>query len=87
MIALSPATRIYLATGATDLRKSFEGLSDLVAHRFQEDPLSGHLYVFTNRKKNRTAVEPGSAPNAWVKVALPGPRQPNPQRCASWPRN
>lgn len=53
MIALSPATRIHLATGAPDLRKSLEGLSDWVAHRFQEDPLSGHLYVFTNRKQER----------------------------------
>jgi len=53
MIPLSPAPRIFLASGATDLRKSFEGLSDLVAHQFQEDPLSGHLYVFTNRKRNR----------------------------------
>ena len=48
MIALSPATRIYLAAGATDLRKSFEGLSDMVTHQFQEDPLSGHLYVFVH---------------------------------------
>jgi hypothetical protein len=56
MIALSPATRIYLAAGATDLRKSFEGLSDLVAHHFQQDPLSGHLYVFSNHRKNRIKV-------------------------------
>jgi transposase len=53
MIPLSPAMRIYLAAGATDLRKSFEGLSDLVAHQFQGDPLSGHLYVFTNRRRER----------------------------------
>ena len=44
---------IFLAAGATDLRKSFEGLSDLVRHRFQQDPLSGHLFIFTNRKRNR----------------------------------
>jgi len=53
MIPVGPATRIYLAAGATDLRKSFEGLCDLVTHQFKEDPLSGHLYVFANRKKNR----------------------------------
>ena len=44
MIPLSPATRIYLAAGATDLRKGLEGLSDLVKHQFKEDPLSGHLF-------------------------------------------
>ena len=53
MIPLSPATRIFLASGATDLRKSFEGLSDLVSRQFKKDPLSGHLYVFANRRKNR----------------------------------
>jgi transposase len=50
MMPIGPATRIYLAAGATDLRKSFEGLSDLVRHEFREDPLSGHLFVFANRK-------------------------------------
>ena len=40
MIPLSPATRIFLASGATDLRKSFEGLGDVVTHQFKEDPLS-----------------------------------------------
>jgi transposase len=53
MITLGPATRIYLAVGATDLRKSYEGLSDLVRHQFKEDPLSGHLYLFANRDRTR----------------------------------
>jgi hypothetical protein len=43
MIPLSAATRIFLASGATDLRKSFEGLSDLGSPPFKEDPLSGPL--------------------------------------------
>jgi transposase len=66
MIPLSPATRIFLASGATDLRKSFEGLSDLVAHQFQEDPLSGHLYVFTNRKRNRIKLLYFDGSGVWV---------------------
>jgi len=66
MIPQSPATRIYLAAGATDLRKSFEGLSDLVAHQFQGDLLSGHLYVFTNRKKNRIKVLYFDGTGTWV---------------------
>src|ERR1044072_1555719 len=56
MIAVSPATRIYLACGATDLRKSFEGLSDLVRHQFKEDPMSGHLFVFSNRGRTRIKI-------------------------------
>ncbi len=54
MMPVGPATRIYLAAGATDLRKSFEGVSDLVRHQFREDPLSGHLFVFANRWKKQT---------------------------------
>jgi transposase len=66
MIPLSPATRIYLATGATDLRKSFEGLSDLVTHQCHQDPLSGYLFVFTNRRKNRIKLLFFDGSGVWV---------------------
>lgn len=66
MIPLSPATHIFLAAGATDLRKSFEGLSDLVSHHFQQDPLSGHLYVFTNRRRNRIKLLYADGSGLWL---------------------
>ena len=66
MFTLSPATRIYLAAGATDLRKSFEGLSDLVAQGFQQDPLSGHLFLFVNGRKNRLKVLYCDGTGVWV---------------------
>ena len=66
MIPLSPATRIFLASGATDLRKSFEGLGDVVTHQFKEDPLSGHLFVFTNRRKNRLKLLYFDGTGVWV---------------------
>jgi transposase len=50
MLTLSPAVRIYLATGAIDLRRSFVGLSALVREGFTLDPLSGHLFLFRNRR-------------------------------------
>jgi transposase len=56
MMPVGPATRIFLAPGATDLRKSFEGLSDLVTHQLKQDPLSGHLFVFTNHRKTRLKI-------------------------------
>jgi YD repeat-containing protein len=45
MLTLSPAVRIYVATGATDLRRSIDGLAALVRERFDLDPLSGHLFL------------------------------------------
>lgn len=66
MIPLGPATRIYLAAGVTDLRKSFEGLCDLVTNQFKEDPLSGHLYLFANRKKNRIKLLYFDGTGVWV---------------------
>ena len=66
MMPVGPATRIYLAAGATDLRKGFEGLTDLVRHRFQEDPLSGHLFVFANRHKTRIKLLYWDGSGLWV---------------------
>ena len=80
MMPLGPATRIYLALGATDLRKGFEGLSDLVRHQFQQDPLSGHWFVFANRRKTRLKLLYWDGSGLWVcaKRLEKG--------CFSWPR-
>jgi transposase len=43
-------TRVYLALGHTDMRKSINGLSILVETQLQMDPFSGHLFVFCNRR-------------------------------------
>jgi transposase len=45
--------RVYLAVGATDLRKGFDGLYGLVRSRLEEDPLSGQLFVFCNAGRTR----------------------------------
>jgi transposase len=46
---LGPATRIYLAVGATDMRKSSEGLYGLVRDRLLCEPLSGHYFCSVMR--------------------------------------
>ena len=46
MFGVGPATRIYLATGTTDIRKSFERLYELVRDGLWRDPLSGHVFLF-----------------------------------------
>lgn len=50
------SARVYLAAGATDLRKSFDGLAQLVVDKIGQDPLSGSLFVFCNRSQNRLRI-------------------------------
>jgi len=57
MFGLGAATRIYVAVGATDMRKGFEGLFGLVKERLGLSPLSGHLFLFANaRRKAQSPV-------------------------------
>jgi transposase len=53
MFGLGPATRIYLAAGATDMRTGFDGLYGLVRDRLLCEPLSGHVFLFSNARRNR----------------------------------
>ena len=56
MFGVGTATRVYLALGATDMRKGFEGLHGLVRQRLELDPLSGQLFLFCNRSRTRLKV-------------------------------
>ena len=53
---LSRVDTVYLALGATDLRKSIDGLALIVQETFKLDPFSKHLFVFCNRKKDKIKV-------------------------------
>lgn len=48
--------RVWLCTQPTDMRRSFNGLSAMVKHTLKDNPLSGHLYVFVNRKRTMIKV-------------------------------
>jgi len=54
MFGLGPATKVYLAAGATDLRKGFDGLYGLARDALGLEPLSGHLVLFCNRDRKQT---------------------------------
>ena len=56
MLSLPPSVRIFIARGATDMRKSFDTLAALVCEVIEEDPQSGHLFVFVNRRKDRVKI-------------------------------
>jgi transposase len=66
MFGMGPATRIYLATGATDMRKGFEGLYGLARDRLSCEPLSGHIFLFSNARRNRLKMLFWDGSGLWV---------------------
>ena len=56
MISLGPNTRIFLASGPTEMRKGFNGLQGLVVSHLEADPLSGQLFLFVNRRRDKLKI-------------------------------
>ena len=56
MIRLPAQVRVFVCRAPTDMRKSFDGLAGLVESAFTEDLLSGHLFVFFNRRRDRVKI-------------------------------
>jgi transposase len=56
VLTLSPSIRIFLCLAPADMRKSLDGLSAMVRSEMGEEPLSGHLFIFRNRRGDRLKV-------------------------------
>ena len=56
MLSLPPSTRILLCTEVTDMRRGFDGLAAMTRETVGADPLSGHLFVFRNRRGDRMKI-------------------------------
>ena len=56
MFGLGPATKIYVAVGATDMRKGFDGLYGLARDKLGLEVRSGHLLLFVNSRRNRLKI-------------------------------
>lgn len=56
MLSLPPTVRVFVALAATDMRKSFDGLANETRQQIAQDPLSGHLFVFFNRRRTLVKV-------------------------------
>lgn len=56
MFTVPASVRIYVAAEATDLRRGFDGLSAATRTVIGADPLSGHVFCFLNRRKNRVKL-------------------------------
>jgi hypothetical protein len=66
MLTLSPAVRIYLASGTTDLRRSIDGLSAVVRDQLHLEPLSGHWFSFRNTRGDRLKILIWDHGGLWV---------------------
>ena len=56
MLLLPRAVHVYVATAPCNLKKSFEGLTNEVRQVLSKDPLSGHVFVFLNRRKTQVKL-------------------------------
>ena len=56
MLTLPTSLRVFAKSGATDMRKSFDGLVGLVEQELGQDVESGHLFLFFNRRGDRVKV-------------------------------
>ncbi len=56
MIALPSGTRVWIAAGATDMRKGMNGLAALVQTALMKDPFCGHVFVFRGRRGDQVKL-------------------------------
>jgi transposase len=56
MLTLPPSVRVFVCLAPADMRRSLDGLAAMTREVIREDPLSGHLFVFFNRRRDRTKI-------------------------------
>jgi len=56
MIGLAHGVKVYLCTTPADMRRGFDGLSGMAQSLLKQDPLSGHLFVFRNRNRDKLKI-------------------------------
>ncbi len=68
MLSFTGALKVYVATEPADMRMSFNGLYALAKNVLREDPASGALFVFTNRRRNRVKILTFDGTGLWVMI-------------------
>jgi len=56
VLMLPPSVKIFLCAEVTDMRRSFDKLAETTRTVLRQDPLSGHLFVFFNRARDRVKI-------------------------------
>lgn len=57
MLTFGPNVRIYVAVEPVDMRKSHDGLAAIMQQKLALDPLSGHLVLFVNRRRDMLKLQ------------------------------
>ena len=66
MFSFPNKTKVYLAVKPVDMRKSFNGLWSEASEQLKEDPFSGALFVFTNKRHDRIKVLYWDGSGVWI---------------------
>ena len=66
MLTLPASVRIFVATQSVDLRRGFDGLCGAVRSLLRQDPYSGHIFVFVNRRMDRAKLLVWSPSGFWL---------------------
>jgi transposase len=66
MIVPPPQVRVFVRPGPTDMRKAFDGLFGIAKEIMKKDPLSGHLFVFCNKRRDRLKILFSDGAGLWV---------------------
>lgn len=66
MLGFMGSLRVFLSTEPVDLRKSYNGLYDLTVNHLNEDPCSGALFVFTNKRRSLIKILYWDGTGIWI---------------------
>lgn len=73
MLSGTTQFNVFLAVGATDLRKSIDGLALIVSEHFHLDPFSKSLFVFCNRRRDKIKILQWDHAGFWLHYDGPVP--------------
>lgn len=66
MLSITPKNKVYLAVQAVDFRRGIDGLSALCRHKFEQDPFSGHYFIFRNQRASSIKILVYDSQGFWL---------------------
>jgi transposase len=66
MLSFSGSLKVFVAVEPCDMRRSFNGLHNAVANQLQEDPKSGSIFAFTNKRRSLLKILYWDGSGLWV---------------------